>query len=106
PTPIAVSSTWNPETARELGRLLGAEARRKGVDVFLAPAVNLFRSPLAGRTFENFSEDPLLTGRIGAELVRGVQEQGIAATVKHFIANDSETDRYSIDVIADERTLR
>jgi beta-glucosidase len=80
--------------------------RRKGVDVLLAPTVNLHRSPYGGRHFECFSEDPVLTARIGAAYVRGVQAGGVAATVKHIVGNDSETDRYNVDARIDERTLR
>ena len=93
PSPTALAATWDVELAREVGRLLGQEARRKGVHVLLAPTVNLHRSPLGGRHFEAYSEDPLLTGAIGAAYVKGVQDQGVAATVKHFVANDSETSR-------------
>ena len=100
----------HPEQAiglrERLGRLLAAEARRKGVDVLLAPTVNLHRSPYGGRHFECFSEDPLLTARIGVAYVRGVQAGGVAATVKHFVANDSETDRFTLDARVDERALR
>ena len=100
---------WPPVGIRaveRLGRLLAAEAVRKGVHVFLAPTVNLHRSPYGGRHFECFSEDPLLTGLIGAAYVRGVQSGGVAATVKHFVANDSETTRWSLDAEIDERALR
>jgi len=89
-----------------IGRLLAAEARRKGVDVVLAPTVNLHRSPYGGRHFECFSEDPLLTGVLGVAYVRGVQAEGVAATVKHFVANDSETERFSLDARVSERALR
>ena len=84
-----------------LGRLLAGEARRKGVDVLLAPTVNLHRSPYGGRHFECFSEDPLLTARIGVAYVRGLQAGGVAATVKHFVANDSETERLTLDARVD-----
>ncbi|MFD5116354.1 MULTISPECIES: glycoside hydrolase family 3 C-terminal domain-containing protein [unclassified Streptomyces] len=106
PSPTALAAAWDEELATELGGLLAAEARRKGVDVLLAPTLNLHRSPLGGRHFECFSEDPLLTGRTGAALVRGVQAGGVAATPKHFVANDAETDRLTVDVRVDERTLR
>src|SRR4029077_1844693 len=82
------------------------EARRQGVDVVLAPTVNLQRSPFAGRHFEYFSEDPLLTAQIGLALVRGLQAEGVAATVKHFVANDSETERFTLDARIGERALR
>ncbi|MFF3749387.1 glycoside hydrolase family 3 C-terminal domain-containing protein [Streptomyces sp. NPDC002018] len=106
PSPSALGASWDEELVRELGGLLAREARRKGVDVLLAPTLNLHRSPLGGRHFECFSEDPLLTGRTGAALVRGVQDGGVAATAKHFVANDAETDRLSVDVRVGERTLR
>ncbi|GAB7039954.1 MULTISPECIES: beta-glucosidase [Catenuloplanes] len=106
PSPTALAATWDVGLARTAGRLLGQECRRKGVHVLLAPTVNLHRSPLGGRHFECYSEDPFLTGEIGTGYVTGVQEQGVGTTVKHFVANDSETDRMTVDVRADERTLR
>ena len=106
PSPTALAATWNCDRVAAIGRLLAAEARRKGVDVLLAPTVNLHRTPYGGRHFECFSEDPLLTARIGVAYVRGLQSQGVGATVKHFICNDSETERMSVDVRIDERTLR
>ncbi|MEV6604442.1 glycoside hydrolase family 3 C-terminal domain-containing protein [Kutzneria sp. NPDC051319] len=106
PSPTALAACWDPELARAVGRLLAQEARRKGVHVLLAPTVNLHRTPLGGRHFECYSEDPLLTGLVGAGYVSGVQDGGVATTVKHFVANDSETQRYTVDVQADERTLR
>ncbi|MDG4832708.1 glycoside hydrolase family 3 C-terminal domain-containing protein [Solwaraspora sp. WMMD1047] len=106
PSPTALAATWDPDLARTAGRLLGQECRRKGVHVLLAPTVNLHRSPLGGRHFECYSEDPLLTGEIGVGYVTGVQEQGVGTTVKHFVANDSETDRMTVDVRVSERALR
>ncbi|MEB3371835.1 beta-glucosidase H [Saccharopolyspora mangrovi] len=106
PSPTSLAASWDVELAHRVGRLLAAEARRKGVDVLLAPTVNLHRTPYGGRHFECFSEDPLLTGEIGAAYVRGVQSGGVAATVKHFVANDSETDRMTVDARVDERALR
>src|SRR5215207_3719047 len=106
PSPTALAATWDEARLERLGRLLAAEARRKGVDVLLAPTVNLHRTPYGGRHFECFSEDPLLTARIGTAYVRGVQAGGVAATVKHFVANDSETERFTLDARVDERTLR
>ena len=105
PSPTALAATWDDARVERLGRLLAAEARGKGVDVLLAPTVNLHRTPYGGRHFECFSEDPLLTGRIGAAYVRGLQSQGVGATVKHFVANDSETDRFTLDARIGERTL-
>ena len=106
PSPTALAATWDEELVEELGGLLASEARRKGVDVVLAPTVNLHRSPYAGRHFECFSEDPLLTARIGVSYVCGIQDGGVGATVKHFVANDSETERMTLDARIDERTLR
>ncbi|MDH6519335.1 beta-glucosidase [Streptomyces sp. SAI-135] len=106
PSPTALAATWDPELARRAGVLLAQEARRKGVHVLLAPTVNLHRSPLGGRHFEAYSEDPLLTGRIGAGYVTGVQEGGVGTTVKHFVANDAETDRFTVNNLVSERTLR
>ncbi len=106
PSPTAVAATWDEQLAEQLGGLLASEARRKGVDVLLAPTLNLHRTPYGGRHFECFSEDPLLTARIGVALIRGVQAGGVAATAKHFIANDSETDRMRLDAHVDERALR
>jgi len=106
PSPTALAATWDCDRVAAIGRLLAAEARRKGVDVLLAPTVNLHRTPYGGRHFECFSEDPLLTARIGVAYVRGLQSQGVGATVKHFVCNDSETERMSVDVRIDERTLR
>ncbi|MFJ8041508.1 beta-glucosidase [Kitasatospora sp. NPDC096147] len=106
PSPTALAAGWDPELARRAGRLLAQEARRKGVHVVLAPTVNLHRSPRGGRHFECWSEDPLLTGELAAALVSGVQDGGVATTPKHWVGNDSETDRYTVDVRLDERTLR
>ena len=106
PSPTALAATWDEARIERLGRLLAFECRRKGVDILLAPTVNLHRSPFGGRHFECFSEDPLLTARIGAAYVRGLQSEGVAATVKHFVANDSETERFTLDARVDERTLR
>jgi beta-glucosidase len=106
PSPTALAASWDEARIECLGRLLAAEARRKGVDVLLAPTVNLHRTPYGGRHFECFSEDPLLSARIGAAYVRGVQAGGVGATVKHFVANDSETERFTLDARVEERTLR
>jgi beta-glucosidase len=106
PAPSALAATWDVRLAEAAGRLLGAAARRRGVDVLLAPMVNLHRSPLAGRHFECYSEDPLLTGEVGAAYVAGVQQAGVAAVVKGFVANDSETERLTVDVRVSERALR
>ncbi|MEU4796645.1 glycoside hydrolase family 3 C-terminal domain-containing protein [Streptomyces sp. NPDC023327] len=106
PCACALGAMWDEDLVERLGRLLAREAARKGVDVVLAPTLNLHRSPLGGRHFECFSEDPELTGRTGAALIRGIQALGVAATAKHYVANDGETDRLTVDVRASERTLR
>ncbi|MFJ6717535.1 beta-glucosidase [Streptomyces sp. NPDC091259] len=106
PSPTALAATWDPALARRAGRLLAQEARRKGVHVLLAPTVNLHRSPLGGRHFECYSEDPYLTGAIGTGYVRGVQDGGVGTTVKHFVGNDAETDRFTVDNVIAPRPLR
>ncbi|MFC8010796.1 beta-glucosidase family protein [Streptomyces cinereoruber] len=106
PSPTALAAAWDPALARRAGRLLAQEARRKGVHVLLAPTVNLHRSPLGGRHFEAYSEDPLLTGAIGTGYVLGVQDGGVGTTVKHFVANDAETDRFIVDNRVAPRPLR
>lgn len=106
PCGTALGATWDPDLLEEVGAVLGDQARTKGARVLLAPTVNLHRSPLGGRTFESYSEDPLLTGRLAAGFVRGVQSQGVATTVKHFAGNEAEFERHTIDSVIDERTLR
>ncbi|MFE7517080.1 glycoside hydrolase family 3 protein [Streptomyces sp. NPDC057540] len=106
PSPTALAATWDPALARRAGRLLAQEARRKGVHVVLAPTVNLHRTPLGGRHFEAYSEDPYLTGAIGTGYVQGVQDGGVGTTVKHFVANDAETDRFTVDNRIAPRPLR
>jgi len=106
PSPTSLAASWDPVAVERVGRLLASEARRKGVDVLLAPTVNLHRTPYGGRHFECFSEDPELTAVIGTAYVAGLQAEGVAATVKHFVANDSETDRFSVNALVEERVLR
>ncbi|WOF23337.1 glycoside hydrolase family 3 C-terminal domain-containing protein [Microbacterium betulae] len=106
PTAAATGSTWDPELLEEMGRALGRESRALGVDVLLGPGVNIKRSPLCGRNFEYFSEDPLLAGSLGAGWVRGIQSQGVGASLKHFAANNQETERMRVSAEVDERTLR
>ncbi|MFF5478058.1 glycoside hydrolase family 3 C-terminal domain-containing protein [Streptomyces sp. NPDC012935] len=106
PSPTALAATWDPDLARRAGTLLAQEARRKGVHVLLAPTVNLHRSPLGGRHFEAYSEDPYLTGSIGTGYVNGVQSGGVGTTVKHFVANDAETERFTVNNLVSERALR
>ena len=106
PSGAALGATWDPSLVEELGELLGDEAVAKRAQVLLAPTINLHRSPKGGRNFESFSEDPILSGRLAAAFVRGVQSRGVATTAKHFVGNDSEFERNSIDTQVDERTLR
>lgn len=106
PCGVALAATWDEQLIEQLAAALGREARARGVDVLLAPTVNIVRTPLSGRGFECFSEDPILTSRIGVAYVRGVQKAGVGATVKHYVANDSETDRHTYDARITERVLR
>lgn len=105
PSNSALASTWNPARAYEMGKVLGAEARGRGKDVILAPGINIKRSPLCGRNFEYMSEDPKLTSTLVVPFVKGVQDNDVAACVKHFAANVQETDRLMVDEEIDERTL-
>jgi beta-glucosidase len=106
PCPVAMAATWDEHLIQTMALALGNEARAKGVDVLLGPTVNIVRTPLSGRGFECFSEDPLLTARIAVAFVRGVQEAGVGATAKHYVANDSETDRRTYDARIAEHVLR
>ncbi|MFD8863623.1 beta-glucosidase [Streptomyces sp. NPDC059590] len=106
PSPSSLSAAWDEGTAYETGRLMGLKAREMGIHVLLAPTVNLHRSPLGGRHFECYSEDPHLTTRVTVGFIKGVQSAGVAATVKHFAGNDSETERMTYDARIDEKTLR
>ncbi len=106
PCGTALAATWNTELVAEVASLLGEAARENGVHVLLAPATNMLRSPLAGRNFEYYSEDPVLAAAMTCSYVRGVQKEGVAATVKHFVCNDAETSRMHASVEVDERTLR
>lgn len=106
PCNSALASTWNRDLARLTGEVLGAEARGRGKDVILGPGVNIKRSPLCGRNFEYFSEDPYLTKEMAVPYIQGVQEWDVAACVKHFAANNQETQRLWVDVKIDEKALR
>ncbi len=106
PAGITLGATWDPDLVAEIGSLIGTEALRKGAHIVLGPTVNLHRTPVGGRTFECYSEDPELTGTLAAAYVRGVQSHEVAVTVKHFVANDTEIERMTVDVDIDERTLR
>ncbi|MEW2353396.1 glycoside hydrolase family 3 C-terminal domain-containing protein [Spirillospora sp. NPDC029432] len=106
PPAVAVGSSWDPEVAARVGAAVGREARALGVGVVLGPGVNIKRSPLCGRNFEYYSEDPLLTGVLAAAHVEALQAEGPGASVKHFAANNQETDRMRVSADVDERTLR
>jgi len=106
PSPSAISAAWDRDLAFTVGQAFASEARAHGVDVLLAPQVNIQRTPVAGRHFECYSEDPYLTSVVGAHVVSGIQDQGVAACVKHFVANDSETDRTTAISRVAAKTLR
>jgi beta-glucosidase len=106
PGPSAMAATWDVALVEALGAAIGDEARDREIDVVLAPTVNLHRSPRGGRHFEAFSEDPELTARMAVAYIRGVQSRGVAACIKHLVANDQEHERFTIDAHVDERTLR
>ena len=106
PSATAFASTWDTEVMGVIGEVMAHEARRKNVDVVLGPTINLHRSPLGGRHFEAYSEDSVLSGKLAAAFVRGIQQQGVGACLKHFVANDAETDRHTVNNILDEETLR
>lgn len=106
PTASATAASWDEELLFEMGEALGDECRAERVSVLLGPGVNIKRSPLCGRNFEYFSEDPFLAGKLAAAFIKGVQSKGIGVSLKHFAANNQETRRMTIDTVADERTLR
>jgi len=103
---VTLTATWNPALAELVGTELGRDCRAKGVHFLLAPGVNINRAPMNGRNFEYFGEDPFLASRIAVGYIKGVQSQGVSATIKHFLGNNSEFDRHNTDSIIDERTLR
>lgn len=105
PSATCVAATWDRTALHSIGKISASEARRKGVDVVLGPTINLHRSPRGGRHFECYSEDPFLTGELAVAYIRGVQEQGVAATPKHYVGNDSENERFTYEAIIDEQTL-
>lgn len=106
PTACALASSWDPELLTQVGAAIGQEALAMKVSVVLGPGVNMKRSPLCGRNFEYFSEDPYLAGELAVGMVQGIQSRGVGTSVKHFAANNQETDRLRVDAQADERTLR
>ena len=106
PTAVTTASSWNPALIEKMGKALGEECLEEKVSVLLGPGTNIKRSPLCGRNFEYFSEDPYLAGRIGTAFVKGVQSMGVGTSLKHFAANNQETRRMTVDSVVDERTLR
>ncbi len=106
PTASALGATWDPELVELVGAAIGREAASQDVDVVLGPGLNIKRHPAGGRNFEYFSEDPLVSGVLAAAMVRGIQSQGVGACLKHYVANNQESDRSRLDTIVDERTLR
>src|SRR6201986_4880074 len=106
PPAVATASTWDPDLLRRMGEALGDECRSVDIAVLLGPGINLKRSPLGGRNFEYFSEDPLLAGVLAPEWVRGLQSRGVGASLKHYAVNNQETDRMRVSADVDERTLR
>lgn len=106
PTGITLAATWNPELGYRFGAVLGSEAKQRGKDIILGPGVNIIRSPLNGRNFEYLSEDPYLNSVMAIGYIKGVQDQGIAACVKHYLANNQETKRQEVNVLMTERALR
>ena len=106
PTAATMANSWDPELGEALGQALGTEAAATDIHVVLGPGLNMKRSPLCGRNFEYFSEDPYLAGKMAAAYIRGIQSKGVAACPKHFAANSQEKERQSMDSVVDERTLR
>ncbi|KAF2795975.1 glycoside hydrolase family 3 protein [Melanomma pulvis-pyrius CBS 109.77] len=106
PCGVSLGATFDPNMIESIGRILGEEAKSKNAHVLLAPTMNMSRSPLGGRNFENFGEDPFLTGTLATSIVRGIQSQGVGACPKHFVGNEQESRRFNIDEKIDERTLR
>lgn len=106
PACVSIAATFNPGLSKRLGKALGQECQSKGAYVLLGPTVCCHRSPLGGRNFEAFSEDPLLSGSLACAYVDGLQSERVGATVKHFLANEQDTRRFTLNEIIPERALR
>ncbi|HBG17120.1 MAG TPA: glycosyl hydrolase, partial [Firmicutes bacterium] len=106
PTAAALACSWDRELLQNIGQALGEECQAEGVSILLGPGVNIKRSPLCGRNFEYYSEDPYLSAELAISFVKGVQGQGVGASLKHFAANNQEHRRMTVDAIVDERALR
>ena len=106
PVGIALGATWNPKLVEKIGNVLADEVKAKNGNILLAPTVNIHRTPIAGRNFECFSEDPYLSGMIASAYIKGLQDKGVGACIKHFVANDQEFERNTMSSEVDERTLR
>ncbi len=106
PVGIALGATWNPEIVEKIGNVLADELEAKGAHILLAPTVNIHRTPIAGRNFECYSEDPFLSGMLASAYIKGIQDKGKGACIKHFVANDQEYERFSMSSEVDERPLR
>lgn len=106
PCGISLAATWNKDLLYQVGQHLALEVRARSAEMLLAPTVCMHRHPLGGRNFESFSEDPFLTGKLAAQYIKGLQDRGVAATIKHFVGNEQETNRLTIDSLITERPLR